>query len=48
MLQNLPQEARNFGNNIEKELQKPHLKMENIYIKYLQRIFAPLVIQCKW
>ena len=34
----LPQEAGAFANNIEKESQKPRRK--NVYIMYLQRIFA--------
>ena len=33
----LPQEARAFGNNIEKEPQKPRTKLENMYVIYLHR-----------
>ena len=36
----LPQEAGAFGNNIEKEPQKPHPNWKNMCIIYLQRIFA--------
>ena len=35
----LLQEAGAFGNNIEKELPKPHPKLKNMYIRYLQRLF---------
>ena len=44
----LQQEARAFGNNIGKEPQKPHPKLEIMYIIYLLRIFALPAIQCKW
>ena len=44
----LQQEAGAFGNNIEKEPQKPRLKLKNMYVIYLQRIFALPSIQCKW
>ena len=40
------QEAGAFGNNIERESQKPLPKLKNVYI-YLQRIFALPAIQCK-
>ena len=43
----LSQEAGAFGNNIEKELQKPHPTLKNMNIKYLQGIFALPAIQCK-
>ena len=43
----LPQEAGAFGNNKEKELEKPCSKLKNICIIYLQRIFALPAIQCK-
>ena len=33
-------EAGAFGKNIEKETQKPRPELKNIYIIYLQRIFA--------
>ena len=36
----LPQEARAFGNNIEKEPRKQCPKLKNMYIIYLQRIIA--------
>ena len=36
----LPQEAGAFGNNIEKEPQKPRPKLKNMYTIYLLRIFA--------
>ena len=37
----LPQQAGDFGNNIEKEPQIPHSKLKkNTYIIYLPRIFA--------
>ena len=36
----LPQEAGAFGINIEKEPQKPRPQLKNMYIIYLQRIFA--------
>ena len=41
----LQQEAGAFGHNIEKELQKPRPKLGNIYIIYLQRIFALPTVQ---
>ena len=44
----LQQEAGTFGNNIGKELQKPHSKLKNMYFMYLLRIFTLPVIQCKW
>ena len=44
----LQQEAGAFGNNTGKKLQKPHLKLKNIYIIYLLRVFALPAIQCKW
>ena len=46
----LEQEAGAFGNNIGKEPRKPRLKLKKYvqYIIYLQRIFAPPAIQCKW
>ena len=43
----LSQEAGAFGNDIEKEPQKSHPKLENMYIIYLQRIFALPAIQSK-
>ena len=44
----LPQEAgAAFGNNIEKELQKPRQKIY-VYIIYLQRIIALPAVRCKW
>ena len=43
----LSQEAGAFGNDIEKEPQKSHTKLENMYIIYLQRIFALPAIQSK-
>ena len=33
----LPQEAGAFGNNLEKEPQKPRPKLKNVYVIYLQR-----------
>ena len=44
----LQQKAGEFGNNIGKELQKPCLKLKNMYIIYLLRIFALPAIQCNW
>ena len=44
----LPQEAGAFGYNIENEPQKPRSKWKNMYITYLMRIFALLLIRCKW
>ena len=41
----LPQEAGAFGINIEKEPQKPRTKLENMYVIYLQRIFALPAVQ---
>ena len=43
----LAQEAGVFGNNIEKELQKPCPKLKNMCIIYLQRTFALFAIKCK-
>ena len=43
----LLQEAGAFGNNIEKEPQKPRPNLKNIYISYLQRTFALPAVQCK-
>ena len=36
----LQPEARAFGSNIGKKLQKPHPKLKNLYIIYLLRIVA--------
>ena len=44
----LPQEAGAFGNNIEKEPQKPRPKLKKMYMICLQRIFALPAAQCKW
>ena len=49
----LPLEAEAFGNNIEKDPQKPRPKLKNMYVIYLLRIsalriFALPTIQCKW
>ena len=44
----LPQEAGAFRNNIEKKPQKPQPKLKNMYVIYLQIIFALSAIQCKW
>ena len=41
----LQQEAEAFGNNIEKEPQKPRPKLKNMYVIYVLRIFALLAIQ---
>ena len=43
----LPQEAGAFRNNIEKKPQKPQPKLKNMYVIYLQIIFALSAIQCK-
>ena len=43
----LQQEAGAFGNDMGKELQKPRPKLKNMYIIYLQRIFALPAIQGK-
>ena len=43
----LQQEAGAFGNNIGKEPLKPRLKLKNMYIIYLLRIFALPAIQSK-
>ena len=44
----LPQEARSFGNNIEKETQEPRPKLKkNIHVIYLKVIFVLPVIQCQ-
>ena len=37
-----------FGNNIEKELQKPRPKLKKYVCIYLQIIFALPAIQYKW
>ena len=42
------QEVGDFGNNIEKELQKPHPKLKNMYITCLQIIFTLPAVQFKW
>ena len=44
----LPQEVGAFGNNIEAEPQKPRPKLKNMFVIYLQRIFALPGIRCKW
>ena len=45
----LPEETGAFGNNIEKEPQKPQQKLKKyVYCKYLQRTSALPAIQCKW
>ena len=49
----LPQEAGAFGTAKEKEPQKRNRKShtqnwKNMYIIYLQRIFALPEFQCKW
>ena len=44
----LLQEAGAFRNNIEKKPRKPHPKLKNMCVKYLQIIFALSVMQCKW
>ena len=44
----LQQEGGAFENNIGREPQKPRPKLQNIYIKYLLRILALPIIQCKW
>ena len=41
----LPQEARALGNNIESDRKS---QAQNMYIIYLQKIFALPAIQCKW
>ena len=41
----LPQEAGALGNNIEKDRKS---QAQNMYIVYLQKIFALPAIQCKW
>ena len=43
----LPQEAGAFTNNIENKPQKPHPKLKNMYVVYLQIIFALSAIQDK-
>ena len=44
----LSQEDGAFENNIEKKPQKPRQKLKNVYIIYLQRIFALPAVQCNW
>ena len=45
----LPEETGAFGNNIEKEAQKPQQKLKKyVYYKYLQRTSALPALQCKW
>ena len=44
----LPLEAGAFGNNIEKDPQKPRPKLKNMYVIYLLRILVLPAIQCKW
>ena len=44
----LPLEAEAFGNNIEKDPQKPRPKLKNMYVIYLLRILVLPAIQCKW
>ena len=43
----LQQEDGAFGNNIEKDPQKPPSKMKNMYIIYLLRIFILPAMRCK-
>ena len=45
----LPQEAGAFGNNTEKEPQKPCPKFKKCaYYIFTELIFAMSAIQCKW
>ena len=44
----LAQEAGAFRNNIEKKPQKSCPKLKNMYVTYLNIIFALSAIQCKW